>query len=177
MHPQAPAELLQLHMDPPGPTPGHGDGMLLTDLPAEAVRAFVDAAVPTPTPTCSPPRSATSAAPSSPAAAVDLAAETGLRCHRRDRRLEALPVYAVGIAVPETMEAVVASLGRLLSRIEPWRAPVEYLNFAERPAAPSASSATTARAAARAEGRRRPHGRHPLEPPRAGEADPSPGVG
>ncbi|RXZ39434.1 FAD-binding oxidoreductase, partial [Agromyces binzhouensis] len=38
VHPQAPAELLQLHMDPPGPTPGHGDGMTLADLPAEAVR-------------------------------------------------------------------------------------------------------------------------------------------
>ena len=36
VHPQAPAEVLQLHMDPPGPTPGNGDGMMLTDLPDDS---------------------------------------------------------------------------------------------------------------------------------------------
>jgi hypothetical protein len=41
-------------------------------------------------------------------------------------------VYGVGIPVPGAMEGLVASLGRLFSQIEPWRAPVEYLNFAER---------------------------------------------
>ena len=45
-HPQPVAELLQLHMDPPAPIPGNGDGMLLTELPADAVRAFIAAVGP-----------------------------------------------------------------------------------------------------------------------------------
>jgi Berberine and berberine like len=40
-------------------------------------------------------------------------------------------VFGVGLAVPEATEALARSLGRLLSRVEPWRAPVDYLNFAE----------------------------------------------
>ena len=34
-------ELAQLHMDPPGPVPGRGDGALITSLPAEAIDAAV----------------------------------------------------------------------------------------------------------------------------------------
>jgi FAD/FMN-containing dehydrogenase len=34
-------ELGQLHMDPPGPVPGHGDGMLLGELSREGIDAFV----------------------------------------------------------------------------------------------------------------------------------------
>ena len=37
-------ELKHLHMDPDHPVPGAGDGMLLSDLPAEAVEAIVKAA-------------------------------------------------------------------------------------------------------------------------------------
>jgi hypothetical protein len=40
-------------------------------------------------------------------------------------------VFGVGIAMPDNGEALAASLGRLLSRIEPWRATTDYLNFAE----------------------------------------------
>ena len=46
VHPQPIAELLQLHMDPPAPMPGYGDGMLLAELPPDAVRAFVAAVGP-----------------------------------------------------------------------------------------------------------------------------------
>jgi hypothetical protein len=42
----APTALQHLHMDPPKPVPGRGDGMFLDELPAEAVDAFVAAAVP-----------------------------------------------------------------------------------------------------------------------------------
>jgi FAD/FMN-containing dehydrogenase len=35
------AELAALHMDPPGPTPAYGDGMLLAELTPQAVAAFV----------------------------------------------------------------------------------------------------------------------------------------
>ncbi|RXZ41495.1 BBE domain-containing protein, partial [Agromyces binzhouensis] len=68
-----------------------------------------------------------------PSAALEVAADRGLPIPGAVGGFEAeYLVYGVGIAVPETIEAVVASLGRLLSRIEPWRAPVEYLNFVER---------------------------------------------
>ena len=40
-------------------------------------------------------------------------------------------MFGVGIAVPAASEALAASLGRLLSRVEPWRARADYLNFAE----------------------------------------------
>ena len=36
----APADLLALHMDPPGPVPGVGDGALLDVMPAEAIDAL-----------------------------------------------------------------------------------------------------------------------------------------
>jgi len=40
------SKLEELHMDPPHPVPGAGDGMLLGDLPAEGIDAFVAAAGP-----------------------------------------------------------------------------------------------------------------------------------
>lgn len=133
VHPQAPAELLQLHMDPPGPTPGHGDGMMLAELPAEAVRAFVAAVGPGADTALLSAEIRHLGGAFSPSAALEVAADRGLPIPGAVGGLEAeYLVYAVGIAVPETLQAVVASLGRLLSRIEPWRASVEYLNFAER---------------------------------------------
>ncbi len=43
---QAPADLLALHMDPPGPVPGHGDHQMLADLDAESLAALVAAVGP-----------------------------------------------------------------------------------------------------------------------------------
>ena len=40
-------------------------------------------------------------------------------------------MFGVGIAIPGTEQALAASLGRLLSRVEPWRAELDYLNFSE----------------------------------------------
>ena len=45
-------------------------------------------------------------------------------------------VYGVGIASPEASDALAMSLGRLLSRVEPWRAELDYLNFAEHERSP-----------------------------------------
>ncbi|WP_438853819.1 FAD-binding oxidoreductase [Agromyces sp. M3QZ16-3] len=133
VHPQAPAELLQLHMDPPGPTPGHGDGMMLTELPSDAIRAFAAAVGPGSETALLSAEIRHLGGAFSPSAALEVAADRGLPIPGAVGGLEAeYLVYAVGIAVPETIESVVASLGRLLSRIEPWRAPIEYLNFAER---------------------------------------------
>jgi hypothetical protein len=39
----SPADLLTLHMDPPGPVPGVGDHQMLADLDAEAVERLVSA--------------------------------------------------------------------------------------------------------------------------------------
>jgi hypothetical protein len=67
-----------------------------------------------------------------PEAARLLAAEHGLPEPGATAGFDAgYVVYAVGIAAPGLADAVVASIGRLFSRIEPWRAEVEYLNFAE----------------------------------------------
>lgn len=134
VHPQAPAELLQLHMDPPGPTPGHGDGMMLKDLPAEAVRAFVAAVGPDAETALLSAEIRHLGGAFEPSAAVELAAEQGLPAPGAIAGFEGrYLVFGVGIAVPETMDAVVASLGRLFARVEPWRASAEYLNFTERP--------------------------------------------
>ncbi|GAA2035353.1 FAD-binding oxidoreductase [Agromyces tropicus] len=134
VHEQAPADLLQLHMDPPGPTPGHGDGMMLKDLPAEAVRAVVAAVGPDAETALLSVEIRHLGGAFAPSAAVELAVERGLPLPGATAGLEAeYLVYAVGISVPETHDAVVASLGRLFSRVEPWRAGLEYLNFAERP--------------------------------------------
>jgi hypothetical protein len=138
VHPQAPAELLQLHMDPPGPTPGQGDGMMLKDLPAEAVRAFVEAVGPDADTALLSAEIRHLGGAFDPAAAVELAAERGLPLPGAVGAFEAdYLVFGVGIALPETHEAVIASIGRLFSRIEPWRAGVGYLNFTERRTASS----------------------------------------
>jgi hypothetical protein len=44
--PATPLDLLTVHMDPPGPVPGVGDGMLLGELAAEAIGALAAAAGP-----------------------------------------------------------------------------------------------------------------------------------
>ncbi|MCD2441376.1 FAD-binding oxidoreductase [Agromyces sp. SYSU K20354] len=132
VHPQPTSELLQLHMDPPGPTPGYGDGMLLTELPPAAVRAFLAAVGP------DVPTALLSAeirhigAGLRPEAAVTRAESTGSALPGVTAGFDAeYLVYGVGIAMPGAEDGLAASLGRLLSRIEPWRAPLDYLNFAE----------------------------------------------
>ena len=52
----------QLHMDPEHPVSGVGDGLMLADLPAAAVDAFVDVAGPGPRSRCCPSSSGTSRA-------------------------------------------------------------------------------------------------------------------
>jgi FAD/FMN-containing dehydrogenase len=132
MHPQPVAELLQLHMDPPAPVPGYGDGMLLSDLPPATVRAFVEAVGPDSECTLLSAEIRHLGAGVIPDAAYESAAE------RRTPEPGVVAgfdaeylVFGVGIAVPGSADALAASLGRLLSRVEPWRAELDYLNFAE----------------------------------------------
>ena len=133
VHPQAPAELLQLHMDPPAPTPGHGDGMLLSSLPGEAVRAFVAAVGPESGSTLLSAEIRHLGGAFESDASVAAAQAEGRPLPGAIAGLDAqYLVFGVGIPMPGAMEGLVASLGRLLSRVEPWRAATEYLNFAER---------------------------------------------
>ena len=131
-HPQSPAELLELHMDPPGPMPGHGDGMTLRDLPPEAVRAFLAAVGAGSGTALVSVELRHLGGAIDPDAAYAAAAEQGMPEPGVTAGFEAgYLMFAGGVAMPDNHEALVMSLGRLFSRVEPWRAPVEYLNFAE----------------------------------------------
>lgn len=132
VHPQPAGELLQLHMDPPAPVPGYGDGMLLSELPPAAVRAFVEAVGPASDSTLLSAEIRHVGGGLAPEAAFESAAarrtpEPGVVAGFDAEYL----VFGVGIAVPGSADALAASLGRLLSRVEPWRAPLDYFNFAE----------------------------------------------
>ncbi|WP_238476291.1 FAD-dependent oxidoreductase [Agromyces mariniharenae] len=133
VHPQAIPELLQLHMDPPAPVPGYGDSMLLAELPPAAVRAFVAAAGPESDSALLSAEIRHLGGGLRPEAAHASAAERDTPAPGAVAGLDAeYAVFGVGIAVPGASEALAMSLGRLLSRVEPWRAPLDYLNFAER---------------------------------------------
>lgn len=132
VHPQPTSELLQLHMDPPGPTPGFGDGMMLTELPPAAVRAFLAAVGPDVSTDLLSAEIRHIGAGLRPEAAVTRAEATSSAAPGVTAGFDAgYFVYAVGIAMPGAEDGLAASLGRLLSRIEPWRAPLDYLNFCE----------------------------------------------
>ena len=112
-------------MDPPGPVPAAGDGMLLADLPAEAVDALVAVGRP----------------------GLGLAAALGgVPPPRRGARPPGAPdggavggidgefaLFAVGITpTPEAGVAVRAAVDAVQTRLAPWRPGTCYLNFAER---------------------------------------------
>ena len=131
-HTQPVAELLQLHMDPPAPIPANGDGMLLTELPADAVRAFVAAVGPDSGSTLLSAEIRHVGGALRPDAAHATAAERGMPDPGVVAGFDAeYLVFGVGIATPDGADALAASLDRLLSRVEPWRAELDYFNFAE----------------------------------------------
>ena len=138
VHPQPTAELLQLHMDPPGPTPGYGDGMLLAELTPATVRAFVEAVGPDTDCALLSAEIRHLGGGVRPEVARVSAIGRGTPEPGVVAGLDAeYLVFGVGIAMPGAGDALAASLGRLLSRVEPWRAELDYGNFAEhaRPAA------------------------------------------
>jgi FAD/FMN-containing dehydrogenase len=132
VHPQPVAELLQLHMDPPEPVPGYGNGMLLSELPPAAVRAFVDAVGPDSGSALLSAEIRHVGAGLTPDAAFGSTAERRTPEPGVTAGFDAeYLVFGVGIALPGSAAALEASLGHLLSRVEPWRAPLDYFNFAE----------------------------------------------
>ncbi len=117
-----------VHMDPPGPVPGCGDGMLLAALPDEAIDALL--AVAGPEADC-------------PLLAVDVRHIGGAlsRPHPAGGAVSHLPgeflLYAVGVApVPPAQQQVAAVLGELTAALRPWDAGRDYLNFRETAAEP-----------------------------------------
>ncbi|MEX5708130.1 FAD-binding oxidoreductase [Parafrankia sp. FMc6] len=117
-------ELGLLHMDPPGPVPAHGDGMLLGELPEQAVDVFVDV----------------SRAHGPALLSLEL-------CHRGgalrpgamaggavDGIDAAFAVFAAGMTpTEEATRAVTAAVDAVHRSLAPWSTGGCYLNFAERP--------------------------------------------
>ncbi len=120
--------LSELHMDPPQPVPGAGDGMLLSELPAEAVDALVDIA---------------GAGSGSPLVSVEVRHLGGALANASDSNgalssIDAgFALYAVGIAMDAEMKAAVqAYAARVQDTLAAWSAGRSYMNFTERRADP-----------------------------------------
>jgi len=139
-----------LHMDPPGPVPGLGDGALLAELTPEALDALL-AVVATPR-----GEALMSAELRHLGAALAPGRSEGGAVSGLDG---AYLLFAGGMAAtPEAARAVGAAIDDALAAIAPWRSASDYLNFAERPvAAQRLFGATQSRLAAIA-GLVDPHG-------------------
>jgi FAD/FMN-containing dehydrogenase len=118
----------ELHMDPPQPVPFAGDGMLLSELPADAVDAFVGiAGVGSGSPLLSVEvRHLGGALASAPAANGALSSiDAGFA------------LYAVGMAVNAEMKAAVqAHAAKVQDELAAWSTARSFMNFTERRADP-----------------------------------------
>jgi UDP-N-acetylenolpyruvoylglucosamine reductase len=115
-------ELQNLHMDPPQPVPGQGDGTFLTELPAAAVEALVAAA---------------GAESGSPLLSVEVrhcggAMAAGSAGGAQSKIDAAYMVFGVGLTPNEEIaEAVRSHVRVLLDTLAPWRAEYDYYNLRE----------------------------------------------
>ena len=153
----------------PAPIPGNGDGMLLTELPPDAVRAFVAAVGPD------------SGSTLLSAEIRHVGGALAPRCRARDGRgarhararrrspdsTPSTSCSAWASRRPTAADALAASLGRLLSRVEPWRAELDYLNFAEHERPAERLFGDRVHRLRALKDAIDPDGRHPLEPPGA----------
>ena len=121
--PMPPAGLVEIHMDPPQPVPGIGDGLLLTDLDGPAIDAFlavVDPAVVRPL-LLAELRHLGGALGRAPDGA-------GARGALEGR----FSLFAVGVPTePEVAEAIAARLGELFTALRPAATGTTYLNLAD----------------------------------------------
>ncbi len=118
-------ELAQLHMDPPGPVPGVGDGLLLAELAPETVDAFLAVAGPdVDTPLLSLELRLLGGAliPGR----MDGGAVSGLDAAFLCFGVAVLPDPALAPVVEGAVRSAMAAMA-------PWRAPRTFLNFAESP--------------------------------------------
>jgi FAD/FMN-containing dehydrogenase len=120
--------LSELHMDPPEPVPGAGDGMLLSELPAEAVDAIVAVAGPgsgSPLLSVEIRQLGGALAEASPANGALASIDAGFA------------VFAVGIAMNADMKAAArAHAAKVRGALAAWDAGRSYFNFTERHADP-----------------------------------------
>ncbi|HEX8855460.1 MAG TPA: FAD-binding oxidoreductase [Thermoleophilaceae bacterium] len=122
-------ELQHLHMDPPHPVPGKGDGLLLRDLPAKALDSLLEVTGP---------------GVESPLLSVEIR-HIGGAAGRPDPNGGALDsidapfvMFAVGMTpVPEMVEAVEAHVNIAKRALGAWDRGLMYLNFAEHKIDPS----------------------------------------
>jgi FAD binding domain/Berberine and berberine like len=120
-----PAELLGIHMDPPGPVPARGDGTLLDVVPGEAIDSLVAVAGP---------------GSGSPLLMVELRHLGGALARSGDGHGAAATMegdfafVALGMAPdPDAAAAVDAHIDVVKQALCEWDAGRRYLNFAERP--------------------------------------------
>ena len=121
--------LSELHMDPPQPVPGAGDGMLLSELPSEAIEALVAVAGP---------------GSGSPLLSVEVRQLGGALADPSNAG-GALPsidadfaVFSVGIAMDaDSKAAVQAHAAKLRDALAAWDTGRSFMNFTERHADPS----------------------------------------
>ena len=118
-------ELRHLHMDPPQPVPGAGDGFNLADVTPETINALVAVAGP-----CS----------GSPLLSVELRQLGGAVAepsteHGAVGAIDAgFALVAVGMALDEEMRGFVeARVTALKAALDPWTADRGYFNFADSP--------------------------------------------
>lgn len=115
-----PTALQHLHMDPPQPVPGLGDGMFLDALPPEAVDAVVANGAP-PLLSLEIRHLGGKLAEPSPANGAVGSVDAGFA------------MFAVGfVPTPEAAAAVEAAVDRAKAALAPWESPRTYFNFAER---------------------------------------------
>ncbi|WP_435177606.1 FAD-binding oxidoreductase [Actinacidiphila sp. bgisy145] len=162
VRPSSPVELAAIHMDPLVPVRAAGDGFLLTDLPSDALDAFLSVAGPGE----DFPLLGTEIRHLGGAFAPDPAkggAVTGFDA--------GYFVFSAALTTDElSVKAAHLALDRLCEALRPWGAATSYLNLAERPGgAPFADEATLDRLR-RVKALYDPadlvRGNHPVEPAR-----------
>ncbi|ABW16487.1 Berberine/berberine domain protein [Parafrankia sp. EAN1pec] len=111
-------------MDPPGPVPAHGDGMLLGELPEQAVDVFVDVS-----------RTHGPALLSLELRHLGGALRPGAMAGGAVDGIDAaFAVFAAGMTpTEEATRAVTAAVDVVQCSLAPWSTGGCYLNFAERP--------------------------------------------
>jgi FAD/FMN-containing dehydrogenase len=121
--------LSELHMDPPQPVPFAGDGMLLAELPADAVDALVGVA---------------GAGSGSPLLSVEVRHLGGAleRASTSNGALSSIDagfaLYGVGVAMDADVQAgVQAHAAKVQGALAAWSADRSFMNFTERRSDPS----------------------------------------
>jgi len=118
-------ELRHLHMDPPGPVPGAGDGLSLDDVTPETINALVAVAGPgsgSPLVSVELRQLGGAVAEESPEHGAVGALDTGFA------------LFAVGMAVDAEMRDLVEDrVAALKDALRPWTADRRYFNFGDSP--------------------------------------------